>query len=99
MSSQQEQEDIPIKQEPSNHKNSATIDKGHYKHSDVFIDEKLNKKVLLKIDSMKLKDKDQFFSWYKEFTLHCLVNGVYMPQIKCLEKDITMELDWNINYI
>eukprot|EP00957_Ditylum_brightwellii_P193864 14763627-Ditylum_brightwellii.AAC.1 len=62
MSSQQEQEDIPTKQEPKDHKISATIYKSYYKHSDVIIDDKLNKKYLLKIGSIKLKDKDQFFS-------------------------------------
>eukprot|EP00957_Ditylum_brightwellii_P116197 8863339-Ditylum_brightwellii.AAC.2 len=62
MSSLQEHDDAPIKQEPKDLKNSATIDKGYYKDSEVIIDDKLNKKDLSKIISIKLKDKDPFFS-------------------------------------
>eukprot|EP00957_Ditylum_brightwellii_P181602 13833486-Ditylum_brightwellii.AAC.1 len=57
-----EHEDVPIKHEPKDLKNSATIDKCYYEHFEVIIDDKLNKKDLLKIDSITLKDKDQTFS-------------------------------------
>eukprot|EP00957_Ditylum_brightwellii_P061590 4673830-Ditylum_brightwellii.AAC.1 len=63
LSSPQEHEDKQIKQEPKDIKPSTHIGKGYYEQSEVIIEDKLNKKELFKIKSIKLKDKEQFFSW------------------------------------
>eukprot|EP00957_Ditylum_brightwellii_P092083 7010929-Ditylum_brightwellii.AAC.1 len=62
ISSPQDHEDRHIKQEPEDIKPSTTIDKGYYEHSEGIIEDKLNKKDLFNIESIKLKDKEQFSS-------------------------------------
>eukprot|EP00957_Ditylum_brightwellii_P138119 10528524-Ditylum_brightwellii.AAC.1 len=47
----QDHEDRHIKQEPKDIQPSTTIDKGYYEHSEVIIEDRLNKKDLFKIES------------------------------------------------
>eukprot|EP00957_Ditylum_brightwellii_P004628 351840-Ditylum_brightwellii.AAC.1 len=60
LSSPQEHEDRQIKQEPKGIKPSTYVDKGYYEQSEVIIEDKLSKKELFKIESIILKDKEQF---------------------------------------
>eukprot|EP00957_Ditylum_brightwellii_P099972 7618510-Ditylum_brightwellii.AAC.1 len=80
--------DIEIKTEPKNCDMNSTLEKGYYHPIDTIIGDKLNTKELLKIKSIKLKDIDQLFLWYIDVTIHCVMNGIYIPQINCTKKTI-----------
>eukprot|EP00957_Ditylum_brightwellii_P205941 15346084-Ditylum_brightwellii.AAC.1 len=83
-----EHKDRHIKQEPKDIKPYTTSDKGYYEHSEDIIENKLNKKDLLKIESIKLKDEEQFFSWYRDLTLHCVANRNETPLISTYQQAI-----------
>eukprot|EP00957_Ditylum_brightwellii_P084776 6446330-Ditylum_brightwellii.AAC.1 len=53
----------------------------------------------MNIDSIKLKEKEQFFSWYIDLTIHCALPGIYIPQIDCMDKDNTMGKYWSIKHV
>eukprot|EP00957_Ditylum_brightwellii_P129403 9871917-Ditylum_brightwellii.AAC.1 len=53
----------------------------------------------MKIDSIKLKQKEQIFSWYIDLTIHCALHDIYIPQIDCIEEDNTMGKDWSVKHV
>eukprot|EP00957_Ditylum_brightwellii_P150133 11432756-Ditylum_brightwellii.AAC.1 len=53
----------------------------------------------MKIDSIKLKEKDEFFSWYIDLTVHCALHEIYIPQHDYMGKDNTMGKDWSTKYV
>eukprot|EP00957_Ditylum_brightwellii_P074142 5633965-Ditylum_brightwellii.AAC.1 len=79
--------------------NGNQVETGYYNPIQVNTDNKINTKELMKIDSIKLKEKDQLFSWYIDLTVHCAFNGIYIPQIDLVEKYNTMGKDWSMKHV
>eukprot|EP00957_Ditylum_brightwellii_P061908 4698263-Ditylum_brightwellii.AAC.1 len=73
--------------------NGNQVDMGYYNPIQIIIDDKINTKELMKIDSVKLKEKEQNFSWCIDLTIHCALYGIYIQQIDHMEKDNTMGKD------
>eukprot|EP00957_Ditylum_brightwellii_P069619 5288117-Ditylum_brightwellii.AAC.1 len=71
-----ELEIIDVKPEPTDYNiNGNQVEMGYYIPVQVIIDDKINTKKLMKIDSIKLKENNQFFSWYIHLTIHCALQG------------------------
>eukprot|EP00957_Ditylum_brightwellii_P115369 8798391-Ditylum_brightwellii.AAC.1 len=82
---------VDVKHEPTDHTiDSNQVEIGYYYPIQVIIDDKINTKELMKVESIRLKEKDQFFSWYINLTIHCALHSIYIPQIDCMEKDNIM---------
>eukprot|EP00957_Ditylum_brightwellii_P117981 8998545-Ditylum_brightwellii.AAC.1 len=91
---------VDVKPKPIDHNiNCNQVETGYYHPIQVIIDDKINTKERMKIDSIKLKEKEQFFSWYINCTLHCALLGIYILQIDCTEKDNTMGKDWSMKHV
>eukprot|EP00957_Ditylum_brightwellii_P189920 14458191-Ditylum_brightwellii.AAC.1 len=91
---------VNVKPEPTNHNiNGNQVKTRYYYPIQVIIDDKINTKELMKIDSTKLKEKELFFSRYIDFTIHCAPHGIYILQIDYMEKDNTMGKDWSMKHV
>eukprot|EP00957_Ditylum_brightwellii_P125148 9540484-Ditylum_brightwellii.AAC.1 len=91
---------VDVKPEPTDHNiNSNQVETGYYQPIQVIIDDNINTKELMKIDSIKLKEKEQFLSWYIDLTSQCAFHGICILQIDCMEKDITMGKDLSMKHM
>eukprot|EP00957_Ditylum_brightwellii_P061881 4696389-Ditylum_brightwellii.AAC.1 len=72
-----EVEIIDVKPVPTDYNiDGNQVEMGYYNPIQVIIDDKINTKELMKIDYIKLKEKEQFFSWYINLTIHCTLHGI-----------------------
>eukprot|EP00957_Ditylum_brightwellii_P165213 12578657-Ditylum_brightwellii.AAC.1 len=50
----------------------------------------ITQKEFMKINTLNLKDKEQFFKWYKDIFAHGLHQGIYIPILKSASKESTL---------
>ena len=55
----------------------------------------MNRKELLKINSVKLTDAEDFYSWYMRLQRHAMNNGVYVPALAEVELNNVMGSGWS----
>eukprot|EP00957_Ditylum_brightwellii_P040901 3096540-Ditylum_brightwellii.AAC.1 len=87
---------ITVKPEPMVFGKNKMVEMGYYNPIEVIIKDKINAKELMKIESIKLKEKDQFFNWFIDLTVHCSIQRIYIALINHLEKDSVMGKDWSM---
>eukprot|EP00957_Ditylum_brightwellii_P004163 317043-Ditylum_brightwellii.AAC.1 len=54
----------------------------------------INQKEFMKIDTLKLKHKDNFFKWYKDIFTHGFHQGIYISILSSTTKDSTIGKAW-----
>ena len=55
----------------------------------------INEKGFLKIESIKMRDIDSYFSWHTNFHIHCHMNGVFCPSVKDMSQGNIMGTGWS----